>query len=310
MSKPGWYPDPGGEPGRFRFWDGESWSAGTTDDPASSTSPAAKPARRNRAWIIAVAVGLAVIIIAAIAIPALFASRRVVDGAPTPSATVASDPATETPSALQPTPEPSESPVGPTPSSADPSASPTSDGSTPAAGVCPLGDPSFRQDHPRDGRIHGGGLSFPRSDAFGPTQQQGYFSWAYDVAGQDRRVEATWISSYIVGALPTFEGFESPKQSASLVLACTVRSPLYTGLTGQTQLASRKITVDGQPGWALRTEIRVDNPAVSVAGDVVEIIVVDTGSPESLSMFWASVPIGDSAALTQLQTTIGRLKAE
>ncbi|WP_084635077.1 DUF2510 domain-containing protein [Propionicicella superfundia] len=26
MSQPGWYPDPGGAPGQFRYWDGTTWS--------------------------------------------------------------------------------------------------------------------------------------------------------------------------------------------------------------------------------------------------------------------------------------------
>ncbi|HEY9564325.1 MAG TPA: DUF2510 domain-containing protein [Nocardioides sp.] len=37
MSSIGWYPDPSGEPNRFRYWDGSAWSNETTDDP---TSPA------------------------------------------------------------------------------------------------------------------------------------------------------------------------------------------------------------------------------------------------------------------------------
>ena len=35
----GWYPDPGGGPGLYRYWDGEAWSAATTADPASAPPP-------------------------------------------------------------------------------------------------------------------------------------------------------------------------------------------------------------------------------------------------------------------------------
>ena len=34
MSIPGWYPDPAGAQGRFRFWDGQAWSSVTTTNPA------------------------------------------------------------------------------------------------------------------------------------------------------------------------------------------------------------------------------------------------------------------------------------
>lgn len=36
MTASGWYPDPSGEPNRFRFWDGSSWSNETTGDPTSA----------------------------------------------------------------------------------------------------------------------------------------------------------------------------------------------------------------------------------------------------------------------------------
>ncbi|MDT0200565.1 DUF2510 domain-containing protein [Nocardioides sp. AE5] len=50
MSASGWYPDPSGEPNRFRYWDGSAWSSETTADPnspapgaASAPSPAEPP---------------------------------------------------------------------------------------------------------------------------------------------------------------------------------------------------------------------------------------------------------------------------
>jgi hypothetical protein len=105
------------------------------------------------------------------------------------------------------------------------------------------------------------------------------------------------------------DGFEEPKVAAQLVMACTAPSPLYLGFTGRIDLFSRKITVDGNPAWAIRSEIRVDSDRTTLPGDVVEVIVVDTDSPESLSMFWACVPIGDQAALGQLDTVIKGLRA-
>lgn len=35
----GWYPDPGGGQGLYRYWDGQAWSAATTADPASAPPP-------------------------------------------------------------------------------------------------------------------------------------------------------------------------------------------------------------------------------------------------------------------------------
>jgi hypothetical protein len=35
----GWYPDPGGGQGLYRYWDGQAWSAATTGNPASAPPP-------------------------------------------------------------------------------------------------------------------------------------------------------------------------------------------------------------------------------------------------------------------------------
>lgn len=37
MSAPGWYPDPGGVPNLYRYWDGRTWTNQLTSQP---TGPA------------------------------------------------------------------------------------------------------------------------------------------------------------------------------------------------------------------------------------------------------------------------------
>ncbi|MGB4916528.1 MAG: DUF2510 domain-containing protein, partial [Propionicimonas sp.] len=39
MSAPGWYPDPGGQPGMYRFWTGTAWTATITANPAATPPP-------------------------------------------------------------------------------------------------------------------------------------------------------------------------------------------------------------------------------------------------------------------------------
>lgn len=33
MATPGWYPDPAGRPGAFRYWDGQTWGADLSEHP-------------------------------------------------------------------------------------------------------------------------------------------------------------------------------------------------------------------------------------------------------------------------------------
>ena len=58
MSAPGWYPDPAGAPGRYRYWDGTRWSTETSDRPG----PAPAPTRSRRGLGIAAGV-IAVLVV-------------------------------------------------------------------------------------------------------------------------------------------------------------------------------------------------------------------------------------------------------
>ena len=290
MAIPGWYIDPAGTPGRFRYWDGQQWSAGTTADPRDppprpARGSAPRPARtaRSRTPLIIGVVVAAVLLVAAIAI-----------------AVIVRQPATVNP------------PVSSAPATIPPeSAGPGGPAATPQPSTpCPVGDPTIRQPPVGDDRIHGGGLSFPQQPNYLVDGPRPDLSWAYDVSSQSRPVDPTWSSSFAVGALLTADGFETPKRAAALVMACTAPSPMYVGFTDRTDLTTRAVKVDGHPGYAIRSEIRVNDPSTTQTGDVVEVIVVDGDSPESLGMFWACVPLGDPVALAQLDEVVRQLRVD
>lgn len=295
-STPGWYPDPAGVSGRFRHWDGRSWSAETSTDPtrpapsgAGGGAPPERPPRR-RGLLIGIVAGALVLVLAAVfGIRALLEDDGSVTGPPPPSSSVSGWDETSGP---DPTPTPS-----PTPS-------------TPPASVeCPEGDPAARTDHPADDRVHGGGLSFPRVDGWEENQAAG-LSWAYDVDALTDDVEPGWFSMLAVGALRMADGFEQAQESAEMISQCVATSSYYAEISGVTQLESAEITVDGKPGWRVRTEVRVDDPTMESAGDVVDVIVVDTGGGESLGMFLGAVPIADEKRLSLIADTEAALTVE
>ena len=273
---------------------------GTPTGPARST--AATSGRRTAPWLLGIAVLVALALTSVLVVRGLLRSSDPVATDPLPTSSVSgwddSSP-TQTPSQPEePSPTPSEALPTPTPPAAEPV-------------ECPDGDPTARQDHPADGRVHGGGLSFPSQQrGFEPAGPVGVVTWAYDVAGQTRQVEPAWISLLAVGALFTGDGFDEPRRAAELVIQCTISSPLYLRFSERTDLWSKAVTVDGRPGWSIRTEIRVDDTEVEAEGDLVEVVVVDTGSPESLAMFLGAVPLGDQALTRTLDRTVGGLRVE
>ncbi|HEY5846364.1 MAG TPA: DUF2510 domain-containing protein, partial [Microlunatus sp.] len=122
---PGWYPDPGGQRGAFRYWDGRGWSAVTQPSapppPGSSSSAAAASvggSRRSRiGWILGgVALLVAIVVLGVLAV-------RAVGGA-----------------------------LG---------GGPFLPGGEPSSDVCPPADPASPSPQPTDGRVHGGRLSYP-----------------------------------------------------------------------------------------------------------------------------------------------------
>ncbi|MCW2811540.1 MAG: hypothetical protein JWP61_1998 [Friedmanniella sp.] len=316
MAAAGWYPDPAGTPGAYRYWDGRSWSAETTADPAGRppTAPGGPPVRRRRALPLLIG-ALALVVLLVVGAVVLW--PRLTDGTtggpvPTSSVTGGDDssptssptPRPTGPSLLSPRPT-----TSPRPTSPRPTVSPGSP-SAPGTAPCPEGQPTARQDHPVDGRVHGGGLSFAEQPGFTETPQGSGLSWAYDVGAQEKRVEPHWFSLLAVGALSTVDGFEQPEQAAELVMECTATSSYYQDFTGRDDLSSAAVTVHGHPGWLLRSRITIDSPDIAATGDVVEVLVVDLGSPESLAMFWGAAPIGDAALGDQLTSVRRSLRVD
>lgn len=290
MSTPGWYPDPGGRPGHYRLWDGQGWGLSTTPDPPRGPSGGPPPPRRRRVapWVVAAA-GLALVL-------AVLTALVVRDERPDARAP-SSGPSVRPAPAVTPSPTPSPSAESPSP------------GDTPSPEPCPVGNPFARQDYPRDGRVHGGSLSFPQQTGWDdPGQQTSAFTWAYDVGQTDLPVGPRWFASYAVGAVSVADGFEDPESATELIMRCTLASSLYFDVTSRTDLVSEETTVDGYPAWTLRTEVRADDDRATTEGDTVQITVVDLDSPEALAFFWGCAPLGDAALTAQLDQVVGQLR--
>lgn len=299
MPEAGWYPDPGGRSGHYRFWDGQHWGLSTTPDlpgqPPSEGGPPAPRRSRGTRWILAATAAAVVLVLVTVgALVARERNRAVLN--PSPSPTASAPGGNDTSPAA--TPGPTTSPT--------PGASPSP---TPSSEPCLFGSPFSRQDYPRDGRVHGGNLSFPLPQGWVyPGRQTDAFTWAYDVGQADVQVQQQWYSAYAVGAVSVADGFEDPETAAELVMTCTLASSLYRNVTSRTDVTSEETTVDGYRAWTLRSEVRADDDRTTFEGDVVEVTVVDLDSPETLAFFWGCAPIGDTALIDQLDRVVDRLR--
>ncbi|HIT76838.1 MAG TPA: DUF2510 domain-containing protein [Candidatus Avipropionibacterium avicola] len=307
MSQAGWYPDPGGEPGRLRWYDGQQWTTQTRADNSAGVGgpePGGPPGPQKRRpiwpWLVLalVAVVAGAIIIATVVTPDK--PRDITDNPPTLDSTIT--PWDDSSPSDTPTPTPTE------PSSTPP---PTAPSTPPPVVDCPRSPRAGeRADHPEDGRIHGGQLSFaPAPDPWygraGLLQQVMFFG--YDVDGQALDVTGSWFSQLTVGALDPEDGFSEPHASAEAILSCLASSSFFSGFQGRTDVHSKQVSISGHDGWSVRGEVRV-NDYGDVEGSVLEVIVVDTG--DGLSFFVGEATLGHQDQYTTLDETIASLAVD
>jgi hypothetical protein len=274
MPSSGWYPDPDGTPDRYRFWDGNSWSNETTDDPRRS-GPAQPASRERHSSAIGLVLGvLAVVVVVLVAAVLILRARPITDD---------------------------------TLSSSSSSASAWDD-----SAPCPTGKPQQRRSHPTDGWVHGGNLSFPDVRTFEPAGPEPRLSFAHDVAQQYLSVNLSpgWIAQLAVGQLRAADGFNgSAKAVAEKLVRCTMNAGMYAPYSPTRHDAtSKSITISEKPGWLIETDIRVIASGVPFLGDSTVFMVVQDGP--NWGMFFGAVPIGNAELEAVLTATVAALRAD
>lgn len=369
MASPGWYPDPAGQPGAFRFWDGGAWSAELSDTPyapAPGQAPAPPPpppgppadafgyqsyagaptqsdwgptpgapsqpqqfppappaaSSSGRGWVVALVALVAAI---ALGVATFFVVEALTDDGSSTSDSSASGPderATDPAPTSPPTDQPSDQP------SADPSAG-TSDGASdgpseppetvdPAGLQCTGGLPTQGATGVQGRFVTGGGLRMPRAKGFttrADGDRGGVFVFADGVTAPSKVIEQVgstgWVALYALGGLPRANGFDSPQQAAETVLGCMTSSKaFYRGYTGTDVLDAGATTVGGADAWEITADVNIDDPELTVTGDVAKVIVVDTGDPDLYGLFVSVVPIGDDELIAQQTDQAAKLRLE
>lgn len=289
MSSAGWYPDPGGQPGLFRYWTGSAWTAAVTPNPratpppsgpvgapagypqagqgyqqAGQTSPQGysqtgyptQPRKRAVGWWLAGGAALAALGVLVWFIMQGFGGLL---------------------------------PAVPDPGSG-----------TPSANICPKPDDSATPTAPtqhNDGRVHGGKISYPRLGApWGEVGGDNRVPFGRDVASQVVVLEenynglgSSWVASVLIGELVAGDGFFSPKEGSEIVMKCVVGAFYSDAVVNREDVSSKALTVDGHDAWMLESHLTFDIPNLRTKGETAIVVIVDTGA-ESSSLYYASIP--------------------
>ncbi|MEZ5088373.1 MAG: DUF2510 domain-containing protein [Micropruina sp.] len=305
-AQPGWFPDPGGQPGMFRYWDGSAWSSQLTANPAGTPPPIVgqpvgpPPAGTARSGglgriVLIVAGVVALVLVAVFLVPRLF-------GGPTPDPTPREPaPTTSAWDETDPSPSPSPSPT-PTPTPT-PTPSPTPSPRT-TSPPCPRYDTAVVR-----GRLYGGGLSVPViDDSRWRVNAVRSIPWAACATGLQRRITALWVSEVVLGGVQPQAHTGTLKQQAQAIVDDSVNRFYERGKGRLVMKSSRATTVDGLEAWEMRYEVRIQYlPGIS--GDNVNVVVIQhsDGTRSALLTF---ATIGDRETQRQVDASRDAVRAE
>lgn len=171
-------------------------------------------------------------------------------------------------------------------------------GGQPTTQLCPTSslDPSPPA-HANDGRVHGGALSFPQlPPPWNPPQPDDRVPFARDVMEQSVMVHAnyqgqnSWVASVLVAELIAGDGFFTPQQGSEIVVKCVTGTFYGTGTqVARDDQVNKATKVDGKDAWLVESHLTFDIPNLPTKGELLIVLIVATGDATS-SLFYASVP--------------------
>lgn len=273
MPVPGWYPDPKGQPGHVRYWDGSRWQG--LARPAAATTPPKTADRPDRspAWLV-----LAAVLIVAV-VGGWFLTRGSPGAQPdTNSASPTGSHWDELAPVSSSPPEPSEATQVPCPE--------VTQSPAPLPSRTNLTNGRLSAKAPPNGSASRSGVSRLLTN-------HATFTYSYP--------DSSWLSFVSVGTIPADAGFTDPATTARQVSECHLTSGNFTGLESYDVVNSETITVDGHPGHWMR--IAAVNSRTPGGGAIFDSVVIDSADPAGLQVYWSGVVNADSELLSQMDAT-------
>lgn len=299
----GWYPDPGGGDGLYRYWDGRVWSA------ATSTHPSGPPPAQG-----------------------LVNAGSAAGSAPEVAHTHYGS--TENPSSANPygqSPYPGNAYaqyqqlrrkrsgvgwwiagaalvvviviVAVVAVRAITSGGVTAGGGLPGgqdtSEVCPPEQP-FTVAPPAqagDGRVHGGPVSYPElSSPWRAPTGENRVPFGVNVLSQNVIVQSNydgkghdWVASVLVGELQAGDGFFTPQQGSQIVVRCILGRFYGPNAVTSDVKKDQAATIDGHDAWIVESHLSFDIPGLVTKGELLIVAIVAANDAGS-GLYYASIP--------------------
>jgi Protein of unknown function (DUF2510) len=166
--------------------------------------------------------------------------------------------------------------------------------------VCPPDDtasPEAPVTHPADGRVHGGPVSYPLLAApwgppqgeinpvpFGSDVQNQLVVDQSDYDGQGH----SWVASILVAELQAGDGFFTPEQGSQIVVKCILGAFYGDNPVNSNVKVNEKTTIDGHEAWLVESHLTYDIAGVKAKGELLIVAIVSAGNRSGL--YYASIP--------------------
>ena len=302
-ANPGWYPDPGGGQGLFRYWDGKAWSAATSPNPSapapSQSLVGGPPQQGGQPY-------------------RQGGQPQGQGGQPAYGQSPYGQDYGSSAYANYQELEKKKSPIGwwiagaalvlgiiivaviairavtggETGTTGAPPGQPTQD-------VCPpenTASPEAPATHPADGRVHGGPVSYPMlGPPWGPPQGENRVPFGSDVQSQLVGVElnydgagANWVASVLVGELEAGDGFFTPEQGSQIVVKCILGKFYGDNPVNSNVKVNEPTTIDGHEAWLVESHLTFDIAGLETKGELLIVAIVSAGNRSGL--YYASIP--------------------
>jgi hypothetical protein len=311
-ANPGWYPDPGGGQGLFRYWDGKAWSAATSPNPSAPPPspglvgggtaqqggpPNGETGQPTHAQTEQAGYG---------------------QGAPAAFGQSTYDPTYGGAYANYQELQKKKTPVGwwiagaalviviivvavlairavtggDTGTSGGPVTQPSQDACPPQSTATPEAPAS----HPADGRVHGGPVSYPQlGSPWSPPQGETRVPFGSDVLSQLVPVETNydgqggdWVAQVTVGELQAGDGFFTPEQGSQIVVKCILGTFYGDNPVNSNVKVNEKVTIDDHDGWLVESQLTFDIEGLETKGELLIVAIVSAGNRSGL--YYASIP--------------------
>jgi hypothetical protein len=168
----------------------------------------------------------------------------------------------------------------------------------PSQDVCPAESTASPEapNHPADGRVHGGPVSYPMlGPPWGAPQGENRVPFGSDVQSQVVLVQqdydgngSDWVASILVGELEAGDGFFTPQQGSQIVVKCILGKFYGDNPVNSDVKVNEKTTIDGHDAWLVESHLTFDIAGLKTNGELLIVAIVSAGNRSGL--YYASIP--------------------